>query len=112
MSEWQEILDRRGDAGEPGTDFEVRVFAKIRRKKQQRKIGIGVAAAAAAALLLVLFQPFRPGLAGGPLNAERKIEIPVSENMVFSTSDSRTRYSLQPVALGAAAAPAATVNQI
>jgi hypothetical protein len=71
-----------------------------------------MAAAAAAALLLVVFQPFRPGPAGGPLTAERKIEVPVSENMVFSTSDSRTRYSLQPVSLGATAAPTATVNQI
>ncbi|MCU0275838.1 MAG: hypothetical protein MUF02_03105 [Acidobacteria bacterium] len=113
MSDWQEIFERRGDAGELGGDFEFRVFAKIRRKKRQRQVGIGAAAVAAVALLLVIFQPFRPAQRRGPLTAAGKAEVPVSENMFFSTSDSRTRYSLQPVALeGGSAAPAATPNQI
>ncbi len=113
MSDWQEIFERRGDTGGLGEDFEARVFAKIRRKKRQRKVGLGIAAATAAALLLVLFQPFRHDVRRGPLVADGKTEIPVSENMFFSTSDSRTRYSLQPVTSESQpAAPAASVDQI
>ena len=113
MPDLQEIFEQRGEGDGPGGDFEERVFAKIRRKKQQRKVGVGIAAAAAVVLVLAIFHPFRPAAQRGPLTAAGKMEIPVSENLFFSTSDSRTRYSLQPVAQGSKpAAPAAALNQI
>jgi hypothetical protein len=113
MFDWQEILEQRGGADGPGNDFEARVFAKIRRKKQQRQVGIGVAAVAAVALLLAVFGPFRPGDRRQPFVAAEKTEVPVSESLFFSTSDSRTRYSLQPVSLSnKPSEPQPAVNQI
>ncbi len=115
MHDWQLIFEARDAENGPGADFEGRVFAKIHRKKLQRKVGLGLAAASAAAtvLILALFQPFRPAAARGPLQAADKVEIPVSEELFFSTSNSRTRYTLQPVALGdGAETPQASLNQI
>ena len=60
MSDWQEIFEHGGDPGELGGDFESRVFAKIRRKKQQRKVGFAALAVAGVVMLLSLFQLFRP----------------------------------------------------
>lgn len=111
MADWQEMFEH--DADGPGDDFEARVFAKIHKKKVQRKIGAGVAAMAAAGLLLVLGQPFRSAPRREPLTVQKKTEVPVSENLFFSTSDSRTRYSLQPVSQGSQPeAPAVGPNQI
>ncbi len=115
MHDWQHIFEPRDAEEGPGGDFEARVFAKIRRKKRQRRVGLGLAAATAAATVLVLavFQPFGPAAARGPLTAADKAEIPVSEELFFSTSDSRTRYTLQPVVLGGRdETPAAAQNQI
>lgn len=115
MSDWQEIFEGSGEASEPGGDFEARVFAKIRKRKQQRKVGFAALAVAAVVMLLSLFQLFRPfpGRAQLPGGAAVKQEIPVSEDLFFSASDNRTRYSLEPVAyLRKAAAPAEAPNQI
>jgi len=115
MHDWQLVFEARDAADGPGENFEARVFAKIHRKKRQRKVGLGLAAAGAAATVLILatFQPFRPAAARGPLTAADKAEIPVSEELFFSTSDSRTRYTLQPVVLGGGAeTPQASRNQI
>jgi hypothetical protein len=115
MSDWQEIFEHSGVAGELGGDFEARVFAKIRKKKQQRKVGYAALAVAGIAVLLSLFQLFRPFpgrtlLRGG---ATVKQEIPVSEDLFFSATDNRTRYSLEPVAYQRkTAAQAAALNQI
>ncbi len=113
MSDWQEIFELRDDADGPGDDFETRVFAKIRSKKRQRKIGIGITAVAATALFLVLFQPFRPLSRPLPLADSVKEEVPVSEDLYFSASDSRTRYSLEAVSYGKRASQRqAAPNQI
>jgi hypothetical protein len=115
MSDWQDIFERSGDPGAPGDDFEARVFAKIRKRKQQRKVGFAALAVAGVVLLLSLFQLFRPfpGRAQLPGGAAVKQEIPVSEDLFFSASDNRTRYSLEPVAYQRKAyAPAAAPNQI
>lgn len=115
MRDWQHIFEAREEKDGPGGDFEACVFAKIHRKKWQRKIGLGLAAASATAtlLLLAVFQPFRPAAVRGPLTATEKVEIPVSEELFFSTSDSRTRYTLQPLTLsGGAEALQAALNQI
>jgi len=115
MSEWQNIFENASDPGEPGVDFETRVFAKIRKKKQQRKAGFAVLAVAGVVMLLSLFQLFRPFPGRGQLpgNASVKEEIPLSEDLFFSASDNSTRYSLEPVALqGKTTDPAAAPNQI
>jgi hypothetical protein len=115
MSDWQEIFEQSAGPGEPGSDFEARVFAKIRKKKQQRKVGFAVLAVAGIVMLLSLFQWFRPfsGQAQLPGGAAAKEEIPVSEDFFFSASDNRTRYSLEPVAYEKkTAARQAAPNQI
>ena len=115
MSDWQNIFEQACDPGQPGVDFEARVFAKIRKKKQQRKAGFAVLAVAGVVLLLSLFQLFRPfpGRAQLPGDAVVKEEIPLSEDLFFSASDNSTRYSLEPVALqGKTTDPAAAPNQI
>ena len=115
MSEWQDVFLRNGVQDELGNDFEDRVFAKIGKKKRQRRIGYAALAVAGTALLVSLFQLFRPAVhrlqvpgAGGG-----KEEIPVSENLYFSAYDSRTQYSLEPVALKKKpSAREAALNQI
>ncbi len=96
-------------------DFEARVFAKIKRKKQQRKVGFAALAVAGVVMLLSLFQLFRPfpGRSQLPGGVAVKQEIPLSEDLFFSASDSGTRYSLEPVAYrGKTALPTAAPNQI
>ena len=101
MSDWQDVFVRAGVQDELGCDFEDRVFAKIKKKKRQRRIGYTATAVAGVVLLASLFQLFRPdarhaqvpGAVGG------KEEIPVSENLYFSAFDNLTNYSLEPVAL-------------
>lgn len=112
MHDWQMVFKAVDAEDGPGAGFEARVFAKIRRKKLQRKAGLAAAAAGtAAAALLALFQPFQTATGRGALNAG-KVEVPVSEHLFFATSDSHTRYTLQPVALRDGAEPQAAVNQI
>jgi len=113
MPEWNELFDPSADPDGPGSDFEARVFAKIRKKKTQRKIGMGVAAAAGVVMLLSFFQLFRPLPRSLPLAGNVKEEIPVSEELFFSASDRLTRYSLEPVAYGKkTGGQAETHNQI
>jgi hypothetical protein len=115
MPKYDEIFALSDGPDGPGSEFESRVFAKIRRKKTQRKVGLGVAAAAGLAMLLSLFQLFRPLPSRLPLagSGAGKEVVPVSENLFFSASDSRTRYSLEPVAYRKkAGAQDAALNQI
>jgi len=115
MSDWQEIFECNDSLDGPGRDFEERVFAKIKKKKRQRKVGMAITAIAGTAVLLSLFQLFRPA---PPRNlpagvAPAKEEVPLSEDFFFSASDSRTRYSLEPVSYPKkAAVPEAGLNQI
>jgi hypothetical protein len=101
MSDWQDVFVRNSAQDDLGSDFEDRVFAKIKKKKRQRKIGYVVTAIAAIFLLLSLFQLFRPDSrhAQVPGTDGGKEEIPVSENLYFSAFDNRTQYSLEPVSL-------------
>jgi hypothetical protein len=113
MPEWNDVFAPSAGPDGPGSDFEARVFAKIHRKKTQRKIGMGVAAAAGVVLLLSFFQLFRPLPRNLPLADTVKEEVPVSEELFFSASDNRTRYSLEPVAYGKkTGGQAETINQI
>jgi hypothetical protein len=101
MSDWQQIFQAHE---EPplGPDFEERVFVKIRKKKKLRKIGYGLTVAGSLFLLLSLLQIFRPAVR--PVLQTRsetpilnKEEIPLQEDLFFSASDNRTRYSLESV---------------
>jgi hypothetical protein len=103
MSDWQDVMRSRSE-WQPGADFEERVFAKIRKKKKLRKIGYGVTATAGILLLFSLLPVFhpagvpRPQAAGQPAVLDKE-EIPLHEDLYFSASDDRTRYSLEPVSL-------------
>ncbi len=114
MREWQEIFDSPAAADGPGDGFEARVLAKIARKKRQRRAGLTVAATALvlAGSALAVLRPFARAGGGGAAPLAGKIEVPVSEHLYFSTSNSRTRYTLQPVALDGNAAAQPAVNQI
>jgi hypothetical protein len=115
MTEWNDVFASSDNPGGPGGDFESRVFAKIKKKKMQRKVGVGVAAVAGVVMLLSLFQWIRPLPQRLPLAGAGNIkeEVPVSEDMLFSASDSRTRYSLEPVAYQKkTAGQEAALNQI
>ena len=99
MSDWQEIFKHGEDRAEPGPDFEERVFKKIRKKKKQRKIGFAIMAVAGAVILLSLFQLFRPAPHQSLLSGRQteKKEIPLHEDLYFSATDNRIRYSIEPV---------------
>lgn len=99
MSDWQEILRQVDERTEPGPDFEERVFSKIKKRKKQRKIGFTIMAVVGLFMLLSLFQLFRPAPRGSAIpGLERdKEEIPLHEDLFFSASDNRTRYTLEPV---------------
>ncbi len=103
MSDWQHIFQSQNGL-QPGPDFEERVFAKIKKKKRQRKIGYGLTAAIGIVLLLSLLQVFRPAVrpalqSGTQAPTLEKEEIPLHEDLFFSASDNRTRYTLEPVSL-------------
>ncbi len=99
MSDWQEILRQGNDHSEPGPDFELKVFSKIKKRKKQKKIGFTIMAVVGLFMLLSLFQLFRPAPRGSAIPGPEtyKEEIPLHEDLFFSASDSRTRYSLEPV---------------
>lgn len=102
-----------------GGDFEARVFAKIKKKKTQRKVAASAALSIAVFAFLyigqaVLFHP-QPGektlgektLAGNERfeqNAQTenmikgKEEVPVMENVVFASYDRQTDYAVEQVA--------------
>ena len=91
--------DRSGQR-EVATDFESRVWGKIRRVHKRRRTAGVVAGLAAGALLLSVFL-LRQTAPRPPLSASvptaHKEEVPLTENMVFAVYDSRTLYSIEPV---------------
>lgn len=101
MPDWQNIF-QSPDGPQLGSDFEERVFSKIRKKKRQRKIGYGVTAVVGVLALISLLQIFRPAV-HPPLQTGikppmlEKEEIPLHEDLFFSASDQSTRYSIEPV---------------
>jgi len=100
MSDCQRIFESHQGL-QPGPDFEERVFFKIRKKKKLRKIGYGMTAAGCLVLLLSLLQIVRPAFqpslqSGNETSVSKKEEIPLHEDLFFSASDQRTRYSIEP----------------
>jgi hypothetical protein len=101
MPDWQHIFQSH-DGPQLGSDFEERVFSKIKKKKKLKKIGYGLTAAGSLLLLFSLLQIFSPPLrptlhSGKETPAIEKEEIPLHEDLFFSASDQRTRYSIEPV---------------
>lgn len=106
-------LKQHSPAFSLGDDFEVRVFAKIKRKKRQRKIAASAAAGVLLAGFVILTQTvfFNTGaprqekyFASGPVNrvesdyrTPERIESPVMGDVVFASSDSRTSYAISHV---------------
>jgi hypothetical protein len=87
-----------------GDNFETRVFAKIKRKKKQRKIA--AAAVMSISLFAFLFIArflFIPDRSDNPpmtAQLERQIEkeeVPVMEDVIFASFDKKADYAVQQV---------------
>lgn len=85
-------------------DFENRVFAKIKKKKTQRKVtaSVGLAVMVAGFLFIAQATIFNPSVdSRRPLMARpaaiEKEEIPIVEDVVFASSDSRSSYVIEQV---------------
>lgn len=87
-------------------DFESNVFAKIKRKKQQRKIATAAAAGVFLAAFLMTGQLFffksgpdrdRTKMLSKPQSSTITEEVPVLEDVVFASSDSQTSYAIEQV---------------
>jgi len=96
-------------------DFEARVFAKIKKKKTQRKVAASAALSIAVLAFLfigqaVLFhrEPGEKILIGRnerngrymqtETSIKAKEEVPVMENVVFASYDRQTDYAIEQVA--------------
>jgi hypothetical protein len=91
-----------------GNNFEERVFAKIKRKKKQRKVFASVTLGIVfiGALFVAqatLFSPPAPAPEEArfaqtrPAPRLEKEEIPVVEDVVFASSDARSTYVIEQV---------------
>jgi hypothetical protein len=84
-------------------DFENKVFAKIKKKKTQRKVtvsvtlGLVIAAFVFIAQLVLVQKAPEPTLAVQP-GISVKEEVPVMEDVIYASSDSRTNYAIGQVA--------------
>ena len=83
-------------------DFETRVFSKIKKKKKQRKITASVVLGILVFAVIFIGQatlldkePAVPVIARSESAVEE--EIPVVEDVVFASSDSRTDYAIENV---------------
>lgn len=95
-----------------GGDFEARVFAKIKRKKKQRKVAASAALSIAVFAFIYIGQAVLSHREPGPelmvgRNARNakietmlkaKEEVPVMENVVFASYDGQTDYAVEQVA--------------
>jgi hypothetical protein len=117
MPDFLDVLRSRNEL-QPGADFEDRVFCKIHREKKLRKVRFGLGAVAGILLLFSLLQMFRPAVrpamqTGIQSPVIEKEEIPLHEDLFFSTADQRTSYSLEPVSVQKSPSGAqAVVNEI
>lgn len=89
-----------------GDDFEDRVFAKIKKKKQQRKVAASAALSIAVVGFIFVGQALFRGR--GELPPEQllavgseilvKEEVPVMEDVIFASSDAGADYAIEQVA--------------
>ena len=84
-------------------DFENKVFAKIKKKKTQRKVvtsvtlGIFVFAFLFVAQVVLFHKETEPTIMARPGSTDKE-EVPVMEDVIFASSDSRTNYAIEQVA--------------
>ncbi|MGD2088673.1 MAG: hypothetical protein PVH61_21020 [Candidatus Aminicenantes bacterium] len=84
-------------------DFENQVFAKIKKKKTQRKVvasvtlGILLVAFLFVARVALFHKETQPTIMAQPRSTDKE-EVPVMEDVIFATSDSRTNYAIEQVA--------------
>lgn len=81
-------------------DFEGRVFSKIKRKKKQRKVAAATAMSVTLFAFLFIAQAFffNQGPETPILTASmEKEEVPVMEDVIFASFDSRTDYAVEQV---------------
>ncbi|MCP5046864.1 MAG: hypothetical protein GY940_06810 [bacterium] len=88
---------------EVGGDFENMVFAKIKHKKKQRKITLSASLGVLLAGVLFIGQamifntPVATTQDSMPVSLANKEEVPVVEDVVFASSDSRSDYVVEQV---------------
>lgn len=93
----------RGPHMEVGSDFESNVFAKIKRKKKQRKVTASVTLSLAVCGFIYMATLFKDPVHSPPIQntaRNQKIEkkmVPVSDDVVFATSDDRSSYVIEQV---------------
>jgi hypothetical protein len=84
-------------------DFENKVFAKIKKKKTQRKVVASVTLGVLFFVFLFIGQAVlfhketEPPFMARP-EPTHKEEVPVMEDVIFASSDSRTNYAIEQVA--------------
>ena len=84
-------------------DFENRVFAKIKKKKTQRKmvasvtLGILIFSFLSIAGVILFHKETGPTMMARPGITDKE-EVPVMEDVIFASSDSRTNYAMEQVA--------------
>ncbi|UCH94157.1 MAG: hypothetical protein JSV88_28340 [Candidatus Aminicenantes bacterium] len=84
-------------------DFENKVFTKIKKKKTQRKVvasvtlGIVIFAFIFIAQAALFQKKAGPDIIAKPESTVKE-EVPVMEDVIFASSDSRTSYAIEQVA--------------
>lgn len=84
-------------------DFENKVFAKIKKKRTQRKVvasvtlGVLIFAFLFIGQLVLFHKETEPTFMARPESTDKE-EVPVMEDVIFATSDSRTNYAIEQVA--------------
>ena len=84
-------------------DFENKVFAKIKKKKTQRKVVTSVTLGFLIIAFLfigqvVLFHKDTEPTIMARSGSTDKEEVPVMEDVIYASSDSRTNYAIEQVA--------------
>jgi hypothetical protein len=87
-----------------GDNFETRVFAKIKRKKKQRKITAAAVMSIALFAFLFIAQALfltnrsdRPQMTAQLEKEIEKEEVPVMEDVIFASFDKKADYAVQQV---------------
>jgi hypothetical protein len=84
-------------------DFENKVFTKIKKKKTQRKVvasvtlGILIFAFLFVAQVVLFHKETEPRIIAQPGSTDKE-EVPVMEDVIFASSDSRSNYAIEQVA--------------
>jgi hypothetical protein len=84
-------------------DFESKVFAKIKKKKTQRRVaasvtlGILIFAFLFIGQVVLFHKEAEPTIMARPGSTDKE-EVPVMEDVIFASSDSKTNYAIEQVA--------------